>query len=233
MIFRRNCLHYSPAVYSQFSFREALLGCITGAKVTRAGQRLLDHRFFHVVDGQVACTSGIARHFGIQYLQRNDFLNARWFDAFRIGTANPTTLGFLLEQMILSYLSIEPFHALAIHDRRFGERPQMRHFKGRAPPPTINGSGLQLYIPTVFNHPAIDAILVCLDAGNEKRFTKAAVARIQVTISKDHPGSHKVFMNDWKEWRWCLGCDIGDNQLLRCLCVGKCWRPETRGKEAG
>ena len=74
-------------------------------------------------------------------------------------------------------------------------------------PPTIYESGLQLYI---FNYPTVDAILVCVDPGSEKRLTKAAFAGIQVTISKDHPGSDEVLVNNWKRWRWSLECDIQD-----------------------
>ena len=176
-------------------FRETLAACVVGEPVSPHHEYLIDWRYFYVSDGEGNATSVIARRAGAEYLRSvmspNHFLGAQWFYSLRMAGGNPSILGFFVEQMVLSWISLE---GCMYAGEMFGGRPKTVLFTSPHPPADIKRPGFTCYIPSAFNFRAVDAILVFV--GNEK----AVVVGVQITIAKTHSDSEEAFFQEWNSW---------------------------------
>lgn len=92
-------------------FQETLTACVVGDPVAPDREYLIDWRYFYVSDGEGNATCVIGRRAGAEYLRSvmnpNHFLGVQWFDSLTMAGGNPSILGFFIEQMVLSWISLE------------------------------------------------------------------------------------------------------------------------------
>jgi len=202
-----------------YRFQETLSACVVGDPVALDRENLLDWRYFYVSDGEGKATCGIARRAGAEYLRSvmnpNHFLGIQWFDNLTMAGGNPSILGFFVEQMVLSWISLQ---GCLCAGQMFGSRPQTMLFTSPRLPAHINRPGFTCYIPSAFNFRAVDAILVFIDS------ERAVIVGVQVTIARTHSNSEEIFFEGWDSWVSKLDVP-SDNIEFRFL-----WIVEDRGE---
>ena len=153
---------------------------------------IYDHRHFYIDANGGHCVSGLARNAMARFLREYNsgmFLEQHWFTSL-MDTKNPSMQGFIVEQLILSTISLNGFN---------GYKPSKTiSYPGKCP--TIEWECQEaLYLPRSFNFRAIDAVFIKLENSKDKKV--AIVAPIQVTIAKNHPDSEEKFFRElWSEW---------------------------------
>lgn len=208
LLMRRRILHFGECQKEKYKdstnitrFRDAWHACIVGGRVTMNMEQYLDWRHFYVHDGDGGVTCGVVRRAATDFLRSfgnpEDFLRPQWSHSLRLAGGNVCMLGFVVEQMVLSWMALR---GCGFIERRFGERPTTM-LVDAIPKDVLKGqSGVVLYIPTVYNFPAVDAVLV--QTGPENT---AAIYGIQVTISQTHSNSEEMFFRKWESWLDQLG----------------------------
>ena len=184
------------------SFRQILSACLTGGSIPSAKEKLIDWRYFYADQGKGKVTCGVVREAVARYLRSTlspaDFLTHHWYDSLKGAGRNPSVLGFYVETMLLSWISL---NGCAAAGHEFSGRP--RTFFFNEPKPTMDQeSPNSLYIPAAFNYKAVDGILVALDTANDT----ARITAIRITISERHSDSEARFFTDWKWWRDIVAC---------------------------
>jgi len=159
-------------------------------------EQYLDWRHFYIRNAKGAVTCGIARRAATDFLRSfgnpEDFLDPQWSHSLRLAGNNMCILGFLVEQMVLSWMTNR---GCGFIEERFRDRLHTVLVDAIPEDVSIKPPGVVLYIPTVYNFPAVDAVLV--EIGPEGT---AAVYGIQVTISQTHSDAEEMFFRKWETW---------------------------------
>ncbi|KAF8521468.1 hypothetical protein BDD12DRAFT_103720 [Trichophaea hybrida] len=218
-------------------FRQTMSACLTGGSVGPATEKILDWRYFYVLHGSGRATCGIVREAAARFLRStmgaDEFLTQHWHDSLRMAGKNPSVLGFLTEQMLLSWIALSGCRAAG---EEFTSHLTSFLFDNKRPK-ISQESGLSLDIPVSFNYRAVNAIIVAVD----KVKNEAIATGIQITISKTHSDSEPKFFADWKWWRIIVGCpnisfrllwileDVGQKARKENITAGKrCLRGKTK-----
>jgi len=156
----------------------------------------LDWRHFYVRNSKGGVTCGVARRAASDFLRSlgnpEEFLGPQWYGSLKLAGSNMCVLGFFVEQMVLSWMAIR---GCGFIETRLDKRPTTV-LVGEIPEDvSMRASGVVLYVPTVYNFPAVDAVLVA--TGPEGT---AVVYGIQVTISQTHSNSEEMFLRQWEAW---------------------------------
>src|SRR5947207_9950492 len=150
---------------------------------------IYDHRYFYIDANGGHCVSGLARNAMARFLREYNsgmFLEQHWFTSLP-DTKNPLMQGFIVEQLILSTISLNGFNRYKPSKTiSYSDFPQIEWECQEA-----------LYLSLSFNFRAIDAVFIKLENGSGKKV--AIVAPIQVTIAKNHPDSEGKFFREWSE----------------------------------
>jgi len=164
---------------------------------------MLDFRYFYYRNGRGYTTCDFARQATANSLRSvydlAEFLTPKWFDSLPSGS-NPVVLGFLIEEMLLSWISVYGF--LGAHST-FKSKPDVVQLFHDDLPQVSAVPGFTLYIPSKYNNPAVDAIMVPID----KARAQAVVAGVQTSLSDRHANTEEVFLRNWKWWEQMLLCD--------------------------
>jgi hypothetical protein len=118
------------------------------------------------------------------------FLDRSWLESLNAFRDNPSVIGFIVEQMVISQLAENGL-------------PKNKNFPGlkQAKVSTFPGNyvalsplpGTRLYVPQKFNLKAIDALYTCIEG------EVATIVPIQITTGK-HEDTEKKFFQDWMKW---------------------------------
>ena len=135
--------------------------CIFGDPVAPECGIYIDWRYFYALgEGRAACG-----RVGAEFLRLvgtpKDFLEPQSLDNLKMAGKNPSMLGFFVEQVTLSWISISGCPLLG---QRFGTRPATTLFRSTSGMPVhLSVAKLNLYIPTTHTIPATDAFPVSSD----------------------------------------------------------------------
>ncbi|KAA8906952.1 hypothetical protein FN846DRAFT_918946 [Sphaerosporella brunnea] len=121
------------------------------------------------------------------------FLTVTWYQKLTLAGSNPGLLGFLVEHMVLSWISMNGLEAAG---KEFRGIPLLRTFYG-SEPVVDPRDGFTIYVPLTINYKAVDAVMVFLD--NTKK--EVTVAGVQITISQNHRQTEEDFFKDGAWWR--------------------------------
>ena len=202
---------------------------------------LCDHRYFFATNqsgvrvGSYAC--GIARNAAMRKLRQYPGINASediWPRDLEHFVGNQSMLGFLIEELCLSSISLRGLHI------GMGLSPAKgiatRCFNHKLPEYSLQ-QGVTIYLPVNYNFRTIDALILSLDTVGERK--KATIFPLQITIAKSHSDSEPKFFEHWP--KWCSGLDnyevefhflrITDDANHSSKSVEKKTRP-SRGAEA-
>lgn len=169
-------------------------------------QGLFDHRFQYIEDsrGQLAGGSTVARGFARLLRQSNNliFNGVRWYSALSVGM-NDCVLGFLSEQMTLSWISI---HGLTHVSMPAG----CNTISFSSDPPPIQKHDNAFAVPLAFNYPNVDAIYWRTLSDKHSPRTKLLLVGIQHTLSpwKKHTEAEKPFFARARAWMDALNWDV-------------------------
>ena len=161
-----------------------------------------DLRYFYFNRTGAHATCGIA--FGTLLPIYRKFKGSRsdqldlWYGAIAI-SPNPTVLGYLVEHVCLNAIenvglkTVDPNLKTPLDKVFFDQQPDMKQL--------LNGcKTCQLYLPTIFNFPNIDALIVRVN--NKGKGKGAYFYPIQITIAKVHKDSEAAFYREqWEAWK--------------------------------
>jgi len=143
---------------------------------------MLDFRYFYYQNGHENTTCDFARQAAVNSLRSvydpNEFVTPKWFDSLPSGS-NAVVLGFLVEEMLLSWISVYRFlgaHSTFKSKSSFSMTP----FR-KCPPPPVS----RFTFPSKYNYPAIDAIMVFIN-NNRAQAVVAEVPNLLVRLSYQH-----------------------------------------------
>jgi hypothetical protein len=163
---------------------------------------MLDYRYFYTRNGHGYTSCGFARKVTANFLREiqeaPDFLGQKWYESLKTVASNSSALGFAVEQMTISWISMYGFSKL----KAFRTKPQHIYAFLGDRPEVSEHTGFSFYIPLKYNYPAVDCIMVKVDS----RKSRAVVAGIQITISDYHTDTEEVFLKPWKWWGEELHC---------------------------
>ena len=159
-----------------------------------------DLRYFYFNRNGAHATCGIA--FGTLLAMYRKFKDSRsdqldaWYEAIAI-SPNPTVLGYLVEHLCLNRIenvglkTVDTDLKTPLDKVLFDKKPDMEQLlDGR--------KTCQLYLPTIFNFPNIDALIVRV----HKKRKEAYFYPIQITIAKVHKDSEAAFYREqWEAWK--------------------------------
>jgi hypothetical protein len=183
-----------------FSYKEASYSCLTESALPMGClDDVIDNRYFYTTEGIGRATSLIAKKALANYLRplctHTEFLSTQWYRSVQMAGDNSVLLGFLIEQMLLSWVS---GNGCPSAGQEFNIPPTktipVQMFNGDYPEPTYDP--LVLYVPTKFNFKAIDALLVHRDTAKKI----ATIVPIQITLQENHSDSEAGFFNHWAAW---------------------------------
>jgi hypothetical protein len=137
-----------------------------------------------------------------RFSNNSQFLNASWYKQLGNEGNNPTTLGFIVEHMLLSAICAFgcPLASTGLKDkhsfqnsapitRYLGEYPKL------GPPDDDQAPATQLFVPVSHRCLYIDGILVHWNV----KAKSVTIAPMQITIAASHSASNVLFMED--HWR--------------------------------
>ena len=101
-------------------------------------------------------------------------------------------LRFLVERMVLSCMALR---GCSFIERGLWQTATTVLVDAIPEDVPMGPPGAVLYIPTVYNFPAVNAVLVVIDPRRT-----AAVYGIQVAISQAHSNSEEMFFRKWEMW---------------------------------
>jgi hypothetical protein len=111
--------------------------------------------------------------------ETHEFPRPRWCESLNIAASNPSALGFVIEQMTISWISTYGFYDL----RKFKSKlREVLAFNGNHPELSELSeiSGFDLCSPLTHNYPVVDCIMV--PAHLDSKRARAVVAGVQITI---------------------------------------------------
>ncbi|KAF8417640.1 hypothetical protein EV426DRAFT_622182 [Tirmania nivea] len=180
-------------------FRAAVFGCIIGDILSLEFQNLLDWQHFYVSDGIGSPICALVRTSAAEYLRNvspaQDFLSPKWFDNLEAANQNPSVLGFFIEQMLLSWITLNGCPAAG---KEFTEKPKTVLFSTAHPLTTPPESGFTLYILTSYHYQSVDAILLNLDLASHP--ASACIVGIKIMTTKCHSNFETLFFQEWHRW---------------------------------
>jgi hypothetical protein len=96
--------------FNVFSYKEASYSCITESALPMGClDNVIDSRYFYRTEGIGRATSLIAKKALANYLRplctHTEFLSTQWYRSIQMAGNNRSVLGFLIEQMLLSWVS--------------------------------------------------------------------------------------------------------------------------------
>lgn len=180
--------------------------CLTNSHVASSSRTSYDARFFYVNKQLGGYTCGFARNAMVTFLRNNgsngDFLGTFWYSSLDLHRKNPSTLKFIVEQIILSSIIA---HGFTIDGTVYRDIQQKSiiNFPTTSSPFILPGYRPVMYIPEKWNVSYIDGILV---HRNDSEKT-AVVVPIQVTIAGRCRESNASFYSTWNEWESQLGLE--------------------------
>jgi hypothetical protein len=166
---------------------------------------MYDLRYFFFENDAMHSTCGMAFEtlMKIRCQLDDGYSNHHWYRAVSL-SPNNTALGYLVEHMCLTAIERGALKSL---DPQLGQLG--RTYFDDAPPVAhlINGPGTcQLYVPSTFRFPDIDAAIVRLD----RKAKRAHIYLIRVTIAKYHKESETNFyQRQWGKWKETFPDDYG------------------------
>jgi hypothetical protein len=171
--------------------------CLQGGLITIDHKSLYDLRYFYVQEQHGHYTCGVVFETMISLLREHRFQHfnsSHWYKAVS-ETKNPIVRGFIAEQICLNKISMDGLPMVASYLTRmevvpFRAQPEW----GRQLRDSLT---LQLYTPTTYNFPNIDAIILWLNLESKS----AHLYPIQITLSRVHKNSEDLFYSDvWRSW---------------------------------
>jgi len=156
-----------------------------------------DHRYFWREEGTRRChyTCGLAREAGavvVRQSKPDQFLDDVWLNSLNSFEANPSVVGFIVEQTCLSAISSLGFHHRGLH----WDPVETRIFSGDLLNALPSTTSKTFYIPEKWNYKDIDALYLEVNTGAKTGF----LAPIQITINPYHEDSEARFYADWGRW---------------------------------
>src|SRR5947207_1754149 len=113
---------------------------------------IYDHRHFYIAASRGHCVSGLVRNAMARFLREYNsgmFLKQHWFISL-LDTKNPSMQGFIVEQLILSTISLKGFNGYKPSKTiSYSDSPKIEWECQEA-----------LYLPLSFNFRAIDAVFI-------------------------------------------------------------------------
>ncbi|KAA8895767.1 hypothetical protein FN846DRAFT_922079 [Sphaerosporella brunnea] len=196
-------------------YKESSYACLTeSAMPTGCPDDVIDNRYFYRTEAKGRATSLIAKKALANYLRHTlcthtEFLSTRWYRSVQMAGDNSVLLGFLIEQMLLSWVS---GNGCPSAGQEFNIPPTktipVQMFTGDYPEPTYDP--LVLYVPTKFNFEAFDALLVHRDTANQI----ATIVPIRITLKEYHSDSEAGFFNHWATWSALFADDTVNAKFL-------------------
>ena len=191
---RRMSPFLNPNFANLYSYCEYVDACITHKEVPGHIQlSLIDHRYFYTINGKGTYACGVAREAVTSQLHRYGMSKVGFMDSLESldqFISNKSVVGFFIEQAVLQTIQSRGLMTIkeisnSMDKITFNDFPVYNTSKPRV-----------LYVPTTYNYPGIDGIIVWLD--HQKM--EAKLYPFQVTIAKSHADSEKMFFNNWEKW---------------------------------
>jgi hypothetical protein len=165
--------------------------CLANTATASLPLKMLDHRYFYedpAFGAIMRYTCGLARQSMFSFVRRHGqesfFLGGQWHQAMRAFKNNPSVIGFIVEQIVIS--------TIASYGLKIGAHvippTKVTMFEGNIPELSPN-TAYTLYVSLDFNFKAIDSLFVALD----HKTKVASVTGIQITIAKNHKDSEAQF----------------------------------------
>jgi len=177
------------------SFYDVMDACLRGGKyLTDDPTELYDVRYFYLDPDQIGrCTCGVALEVMMRFVRQRKFTslgNDLWYEAVA-DTTNPVIRGYLAEQILLEHIA---YAGLPFVDKALGKM-DYASFMGR--PVWKMDQRCCLYIPSDYNFPAIDGVILLLDHSHKS----ATLFPLQITLSRSHKNSEDSFYRKyWSKW---------------------------------
>jgi hypothetical protein len=137
-----------------------------------------------------------------RFSDNSHFLNASWFERLGMAGNNPSTLGFLVEHMLLSAICGFgcPLASTGLEDKHSFQNsaPITRYlhdYPELSPPKDDQATVTQLFVPVSHRCRYIDGIFVHWNVEAKS----VTIAPMQITIATSHSASDVLFMED--HWR--------------------------------
>ena len=175
------------------SFFDAMEHCILGHKLSSEVWRYVDNRYFQILADTTHVSSGHARECAAFYLRKYSdagrFLSKVWYAALYECGKQPSVLGFIVENIILSYvpemgITIDGKTLTGFKATQFGMIPNFATEDLQKP---------LLLVPFAGNFKAID----CIIAWVQDRALK--IAAVQITVNIKHENSELAFRSEWSK----------------------------------
>jgi hypothetical protein len=173
--------------------------CLQSRPVSSNMPELYDLQYFYVDANHIGqYTCGVAFETMMSLFRRHRlslFCGQEWYSAVQRSSGNPVVQGFLAEHICLSQIMSS---GLCVVSSVLG---RMEHTTFEDIPNWDNqlssGHTIRLYIPTVYNFRAVDAVILHLD----RNAKSAHLYPIQITLSKQHRQSdHNFYEKMWFNW---------------------------------
>ena len=175
------------------SFFDAMEHCILGHKLSSEVWRYVDNRYFQILADTTHVSSGHARECAAFYLRKysdaGKFLSKVWYAALYECGKQPSVLGFIVENIILSYvpemgITIDGKTLTRFKATQFGMIPNFATEDLQKP---------LLLVPFAGNFKTID----CIIAWVQDRVLK--IAAVQITVNIKHENSELAFRSEWSK----------------------------------
>ena len=179
--------------------------CLQNAAISndKHAKSVYDLRYFYVKEGRGFYTSGVAFESMLAIFRERRFQNFNsdgWYTAVS-ETGNPIVKGYIAEQICINKISAKGLPMVdagltMMEVTPFSVRPAWNMEVGKGSSKQASKySTVHLYVPTAYNFPNIDAVILAL------KDTSAHIVPIQVTLSRDHKDSEEIFYKEmWQPW---------------------------------
>jgi len=166
---------------------------------------LVDHRYFYDKydsERRIAAhyTCGICRNAVASMILENKVrFDKGLLQSLPEYTSNPSVTGFIIEQVILSWISQKGLNITPELNQPMG----VTLFQDDVPSFDTTKNGPVLYIPKVFNFRNIDGVIVRIGpkAKMKRRQQKLFIFPFQITLAPDkHSNSRPKFFSEWETW---------------------------------
>ena len=169
--------------------------------------KLIDHRYFYnTPDPKLGrnvghCTCGLARKaVGTMLLVGSNvrFCDMDFLQSLPDYIHNPSVVGFMIEQAVLSSIALNGLNIRPETNRRM----VVKAFEEEVPNVDDDTEGPILYLPQAFNFKAIDGVIVVKEPEPKEGLSekKLLVLPLQITVAERHSDSHETFFSEWNTW---------------------------------
>ncbi|KAA8898507.1 hypothetical protein FN846DRAFT_910036 [Sphaerosporella brunnea] len=211
---KEQCLGKSPEFFE--CYLDTSEACLTQGIIDRTAEKWIDWRYFYASKRRGYCTSGLARKTLATFLRKESanstqrFLSSHWYESLKLASNNPSVLGFLIEEIILSSIA------------EFGCQEAGEYFDQKRIPVTtfltdqvqLVEDQLQLYIPRAWKYPGIVGVLIHRDNSSKKAF----IVPIQVTVNQNYLELADEFFTRRMAMDWASPLD-GYETMVRILWI--------------